>query len=98
MNAFFYRVQCGDSLISVCRKFSAPPEAVIRENNLSREIEEGDIIFIASAGKAAYIAGAGDSYDTIAKKCNIPAAKLKNLNGAEYVFYGLPLIVGHIAQ
>lgn len=92
MKEFYYRVQAGDCLMSVCRRFSAPPEEVIKENNLEREIEEGDIIYVSHAGEAKYVARTGDTYFMLANKIGASASRLKELNGAEYLFYGFPVM------
>jgi len=94
MKEFFYRVQAGDCLMSVCRRFSAPPEAVIKENSLERELEEGDIIYISHAGAAKHVAATGETYFSLAGKIGGSATQLKELNGAEYLFYGYPVMTG----
>ena len=50
---FFYRVKKGDSVLSVSLKLKVPFTLLIADNNLFREIEEGDLLYIK--GKAFFI-------------------------------------------
>lgn len=92
MKEFFYRVNSGESLVSICRRFNASIETTIKENLLNSEVEEGDLLLIKSYNNV-YIAKAGDSYQSIANKFNVLKANLLEKNNLEYVFYGLPIII-----
>lgn len=92
MNKFFYRVQNGDCLLSVCQKFNASVSSIIEENLLEREIEEGDLLLV-SACDDIYFANVFDSYEVISKKFNVNKLKLTEINKYPYVFYGLPVLL-----
>lgn len=90
MKNFFYRVQKGDSLFSVSLKFHAPATVIIKENNLTCEIEEGDVLFITPKEKF-YFVDLNENYRTISDKCNVLEEELKNINRLPFLYYGLTI-------
>lgn len=92
MNKFFYRVQNGDCLLSVCQKFSTSVSLIIEENLLEREIEEGDLLLV-SVCDDIYFASVFDSYESISKKLNVNKLKLTEINKYPYIFFGLPVLL-----
>lgn len=94
MKNFFYRVNFGDDLLSVCQKLNAPPLAIIKLNNLTCEIEEGDILEIISyPEKNKYTVMPFDSLNSIAKKLKTDIEIIKRDNCVSEVFFGLTLFV-----
>lgn len=89
---FFYRVKKGDSVLSVSLKLKVPFTLLIADNNLFREIEEGDLLYIKREG-VFYTAQLGDSFESIACKFNTTAQEIMRKNRVEYLFYGLTLSV-----
>jgi spore germination protein YaaH len=88
MKNFFYRVCVGDTLLSVCKNFNVSPTIIIKQNNLTREIEAGDILKIDADG-VFYTVKPNDTIDSIAERFNVCADDILNENNIPYVFYGL---------
>lgn len=93
MEKFFYRVNSGDGILSLSARFNVPPLTIIKDNNLAREISEGDVLFIRKTAGRTYTAEPFDTLDEVAEKFNIPPDKLAEINGAEYLFYGLTIVI-----
>ena len=93
MEKFFYRVIKGDSLAALSSRFSLPETAIINDNNLSCEISEGDMLFIRAAAGKTYRTQPFDTIESVAEKFNVSAKTLAQVNGVDYVFYGLTLII-----
>ncbi len=89
---FFYRVRKGDSVLSVSIKLKVPFTLLIADNNLFREIEEGDLLYVKREGQF-YTVELGDSFESIACKFNTTVSEIKRKNRVEYLFYGLTLSV-----
>ncbi len=90
MKKFFYRVNKGDDLFSVCRKFNLSPLKVIYDNNLVEDILEGDLLYIEKSQFALYSAKPFDTLKSISQKFNVSEQRLKEINGnLPFVFYSL---------
>ncbi len=89
MRKFFYRVKSGDCVVSVAAKFGTSVFSVISDNRLTREIEEGDVIFVFIRGENTYITEPTDSFKSVALKTGETEECIKSGNG------GMPyLLVG----
>ena len=93
MKKFFYRVNKGETVLSVSEKFGIPPTVIIGVNALNKEIEEGDVLFIEETGGRTYDVQPFDTLNGVAEKFGVLPEALKTLNGVDYVFYGLDLII-----
>ena len=91
MKKFFYRVRENDSALSVARRFNLPVTALIKDNNLTREVEEGDILFIRERPYKTYAVQPSDTINSVAERFGVSAEEIANINGTDYVFYGLIL-------
>jgi hypothetical protein len=91
MKKFFYRVCRGDSLLSVCNRLNSPVFAVIKNNNITREIKEGDLIYIESFENAYKVLPCED-LPSLAKRLNIEESEILLKNGnPPYLYYGLTI-------
>ncbi len=91
MKKFFYRAKESDSVSSVSKKFSVPMFCLVEDNNLSHELQEGDVLLIIQRERT-YVVKANETLDSVAEKLNITPEKLSFINGKiSYVFYGLIL-------
>lgn len=91
MKKIFYRVQKGESLISVSNKFCVPIFDLINLNGLKNEIEAGDILIIEKTSNC-YKVGVLDTLESVAQKFGLTPERLSFINGGiTYVFYGLTL-------
>lgn len=93
MDGFIVRMAEKDSVLSLCRRFSVSAERLIRENLLKSELKEGALVYISRRAKYVHIAEAGESYQSIAAKYKKSEEELKKINGAEYVFYSMPVVI-----
>lgn len=93
MKKILYRVESGDTVFSVAERFRASPMTVIKENSLSREVSEGDMLVISPA-RRLYSVRLGDSLYSVAKKFGVTESGIKRKNGdVPYLFYGLKIEV-----
>ncbi len=93
MEKFFYRVVKGDSIAALSSRFNLPQTVIIKDNNLSREITEGDVVFIRAAAGKTYRVQPFDTLERVAERFNVSAETLAKINGVDYLFYGLTLII-----
>lgn len=93
MEGFFYRVQAGDSLFALSRRFGVPPVLLVRGNGLNAEIEEGDILWIPPAPARTYRVEVTDTEETISARFSRPAGEILEENGIDYLFPFLVLSV-----
>ena len=89
MKKIFYRVKKGETLFDICTRFSLPIMAVISTNNLTKEVSEGDILYLETENRRVYVVTPKDSYESIEKKLSVCKEQLISLNQVPYVFYGL---------
>ena len=96
MKKFFYRVTDGDTVSILSEKFVVPTCKLIELNNLEREVEEGDILYVEINDERRYKTYKVDVRDTlnsIAKKFNTTEEKILLDNNLPYIFYGLIILV-----
>ena len=93
MKNFFYRVAKGETLLSVSRSAGVPPCVIVRENNLTGEIEEGDLLFISRPNGKIYYPRPQDTAESVAKEFGVSAEKILSENGLIYLFYGAPIVI-----
>lgn len=80
-----YRVQEGDSLDSLAVKYSTTKAILIYDNNLNKDIEKGDVLYIKTF-KNIYIVGVLDTPETLSKKFKTTIEKLYELNKIDYPY------------
>ena len=93
MEKFFYRVKKGDTLFTVSLKFSIPTSIIIDDNNLKKEIEEGDILYLSEPNGFSYVVKAGDTAESIADKFSVNPTELLLKNKTPYFFYGEIIVI-----
>lgn len=93
MKKFFYRVQKGESVTSLSVRFGVAPVTVIKANRLTGEVEEGDIIYVEETGGTVYDVQPFDTLENIAERFGVAPETLKDVNGVDYLFYGLKIII-----
>ncbi len=79
-----YRVQDGDTLDSLAVKYSTTKAILIFDNNLEKDIEIGDVLFIRTF-KNVYEVSVLDTPFQVAKKLNTTVEKLYELNKIDYL-------------
>ncbi len=93
MTKFFYRVQKGDSVALISDRFSIPQTSIIALNGLTKEIAEGDILYLEKQKAVTYKVQLFDTPKSVAEKFNTTERELLALNGVEYIFYGQTIVV-----
>ncbi|MBQ6728013.1 MAG: LysM peptidoglycan-binding domain-containing protein [Clostridia bacterium] len=93
MEKFFYRVVEGDSIAALSSRFNIPQTVIIKCNNLSREISEGDVVVIRALTGKTYRVQPFDTLESVAERFNVSAETLAQVNGVDYLFYGLTLVI-----
>lgn len=94
MKKFFYRVEVGDSLAKVAKKLGVPTSIIIKQNNLVREIEAGDLLYLESPLSAkTYIVKPCDTLNSIAKKFNKSQREILDINMIDYVYFSMLIYV-----
>ena len=93
MKKIFYRVNEGETLLSVCEKLGVPPVVVIKENNLKSEIASGDLLYIEQTDCFIYKVTPFDTIKSISQKFGVSEEKILSDNKVPYIFYGLNLII-----
>ncbi len=89
MKSFFYRVQKGDTVFSLCVKFQLNISTLKKDNALYKEIEEGDVLFIQT--NDGYKIKPEDTLSSLSEKFNVSEEEILSKNGIPYVFYGLTI-------
>lgn len=92
MEKIFYRVKNNDNLIELANRFNVSVFDIIIDNNLVREIENGDLIIIKKTDEKTYSVKPSDTIESIAKKfCTTKEDILLKNRPLTYVFYGINL-------
>ena len=91
MEKFFYRVETGDSVLSLSQKFNVPVCKLVEDNNLKSEIKRGELLFIERKTAVYYKVKPFDKVEDIAKKFCVSKERLLKDNAVNYIFYGLIL-------
>ena len=86
---FYYRVQSGDNLFSICSRFNTSKENIIRNNN-DLDLYVGEWIIIKINEFKTHIVKPTEKLIDIATKYNVNIEKLKNDNNlkTEKLFIG----------
>lgn len=93
---FIYKVKAGESLTDVSNKFNILENQIISDNNLSsRNLLEGDLLFISNQNTQTYIVKPLDNLEKIAKKLNVTTSEIisKNSLKTNNLFIGQKLVI-----
>lgn len=93
MKKFFYRVQAGDSVLSLAQKFNLSACKIIADNNLKKEISQGDLLLICKNSTCAYKVQPFETAESLSQKIGVSKEKLLKQNCVDYLFYGLVVTV-----
>ncbi|MBQ7340438.1 MAG: LysM peptidoglycan-binding domain-containing protein [Clostridia bacterium] len=92
MKKIFYRVKKGDTLISISRELDVPVFSIIKNNYLSAEVQDGDMLVIVKP-KKCYKVEPLDTFNSISIKFDVEVEKLKSLNSLPFLFYGVNIVL-----
>ena len=92
INGGYYCVLKGETLSDIENKFITTKNLVIKENFLTRELKEGDVIFITPHSKS-YVVKIDDTPESIARALGTPFEEIVRLNKITYVYPFMHLIV-----
>lgn len=93
MKKFFYRVDNGDTVSNVAERFNLLIAELIKDNNLIKDIECGDILYIQPCEKKLYKVQPTDTIEQIAKRFSRSPKEILSDNQIDYIFYGLNIKV-----
>ena len=89
MKKFFYRVQAGDSVLSLSQKFNLSVCKIIADNNLKKEIAQGDLLLICQNSNKSYKVKPFETAESLSQKIGVSKENLLKQNCVDYLFYGL---------
>lgn len=89
-----YRVEKGDTFLSIATKFNLSSEALKRDNGFTGEVYEGARLIIRPS-RCVYIVKPFEKLSDIAQKLEVSVERLMSTNGLRkpYVFAGQILVV-----
>ena len=87
MKKIFYRVKKNDTLSSIAREFKQSIFSIIKENMLSSDVDEGDML-ILDLEQTTYTVLPLDTFESVSKKIGVSVEKLKELNNIPYLICG----------
>ena len=93
MEKFFYRVEYGDTVLSLSERFNIPPTLIVKLNNLKCEIERGDLLYLECGDYRVYRVKPFERIEYIARNFCTTSEKILADNGLKYIFYGLTIMV-----
>ena len=94
MKKFFYRVSKNETLISISTSLSLPVTTLINLNNLEREVEEGDLLYVEKEDNYfIYTVKPFERVEEIANRFKVSGETLKFLNGNEEFFGGQKIVI-----
>ena len=94
MKKLIYRVIEGDTLKSVSDFLNIPESIIIELNNLSREIEKGDLLFVEiNKSSPLYLVKPTDTLESIAKSFCVDKKEILDLNFIPYVYMGQKILI-----
>ncbi|MBO5714381.1 MAG: LysM peptidoglycan-binding domain-containing protein [Clostridia bacterium] len=92
MEKIFYRVKENDCLLKLSNDFNASVFELIIDNNLNREIEQGDVLIINKTDYQTYSVQPLDTLESIAEKfCTTKESLMLKNSSIPYVFYGIKI-------
>ena len=89
MKKIFYRVNSGDTLLSIAERFNIPATKIIKTNNLSCEVLEGDMLYLEIEDCRLYKVQPNDTLSALANRFCTTEQAILDENGIDYIFYGL---------
>lgn len=92
MKKFFYRVREGESVFALARRFGVSPAKIIKDNLLRVEVSCGDVLFIETGG-LTHTVRPFETLADVAERYNVPPDAIAAVNGTDYLFYGITVII-----
>lgn len=90
-----YVVGEGETVKGVAEKFCSTEEIIISENNLSKELQFGDVIYVSRFSRC-YVVKVGDSESDVLLALNVSKEELYSVNKVNYIFPYMRLVAGKI--
>ena len=85
----FYKVKKGQTVAKIARFFCVSERALVKENALNKEVEEGQILRIPEARGNLYTVRAGDTKRLLCGS----AENYKKKNGTDVFYIGMRVIL-----
>lgn len=80
-----------DNLDCLAERFSTSKELIIKDNNLDREVAEGDALYIKSY-KKVIVVDVLDTPSSVAKKLNLTEEETYRLNRVNFIYPYMRLV------
>ena len=93
MKKFFYRVNEGESVLSVSGKFNVSTAKLIKDNNLKSELYPGQLLYVERTEKNVYVVKPTDTLSGIARRFGVSEEEILEKNKVKYLFYPLVLCI-----
>ena len=93
MKKFFYRVNEGESVLSVSAKFNVSTAKLIKDNNLKCELYPGQLLYVERTEKNVYVVKPTDTLLSIARRFGVSEEEILEKNKVKYLFYPLVLCI-----
>ena len=85
----FYKVKCGQKLEEIARAFSLTPALLIKENRLTQEVHDGQILKIPTVRGNLYVAKAGEGKSLLCGS----EENFEKRNGTKLLYPGMRVIL-----
>lgn len=89
---FIYSVEQNETITSISKKFSTTENLIILDNNLTKEVEEGDKIYIKRYN-SVYTVCPLDTLESVCNKFNITKEDLLFENKITYIYVGERIVI-----
>ncbi len=87
MKKIFYRVEKFDTLIKISNAFNIPASVIIYDNNLKKDVEQGDLIILnIKTDKRIKTVMPSDSIFSICKELGVLTESILKDNRVDYIY------------
>ncbi len=89
---FIYTVEVGETISTIAVKFSTTENLIITDNNLKKEVEAGDKLYVKRY-KNVYTVCPLDTLDSVCEKFKISKEDLLFENKITYIYAGERIVI-----
>lgn len=93
MKKFFYRVEKGDTIFLISKKFRVPPTLLVFDNNLKSDVLAGDLLVIKVKEGKSYSVKALETIKEIAEKFNKREEDILEYNKTPILYFGQDILI-----
>ena len=93
MKKFFYRVEKGDTIFLIAKKFCIPPTLLVFDNNLKAEVSAGDLLVIKVKDGKSYSVKALETIKEVADKFSKSEEDILEYNKTPFLYFGQDILI-----